>query len=281
MPGPELRLHTLRKAVASFRSTPGRQGRVVTLEDTDEVLVAGDLHGNLENFRRLLQRADLAQQPRRHLVLQEAVHGPYQYPTGGDKSHQLLDLIAALKCQYPQRVHFLLGNHELSQVTNRRITKNDADLNDLFRLGVETAYGPRADEVYAIYEELLDAVPVAVRTPNRIFVSHSVPSAGHLLEFDLAALRGEPTDPAEVLPGGSIHSLVWGRDVREETVADFLRKADADLLITGHIPCERGFDLPSPRHLIVDCMTTPAGFALLPTNRTLTPDELVSHAFLL
>ena len=59
------------------------------------VLVAGDLHGHVENFRQLLIRADLANHPRRHFVLQEVLHGPFLYPGGGEKSHQLLDLVAA------------------------------------------------------------------------------------------------------------------------------------------------------------------------------------------
>src|SRR5207248_1103980 len=78
------------RAARACRDTRGRLGRLVRLE-ADEVLAAGDLHGHLENFRRLLQRADLAGHPRRHLVLQELVHGLFEYPQGGDKSHQLLD----------------------------------------------------------------------------------------------------------------------------------------------------------------------------------------------
>src|SRR5947209_6550944 len=119
MPDPIRHLTTLRRAVVAFRSTPGRRGRVGYLEDVDEVLVAGDLHGNLENFKTVLQRAELAAHPRRHLVLQEVVHGPHRYPAGGDKSHQLLDLLAALKCQFPRQVHFLMGNHELAQWTGK------------------------------------------------------------------------------------------------------------------------------------------------------------------
>jgi len=149
MPDPVRILSTLRRAIQCFRQTPGRRGRVVDLQDVDEVLVAGDLHGNLENFRQLLTRANLAQNPRRHFVLQEVVHGPYFYPAGGDKSHQLLDLTAALKCQFPRQVHFLLGNHELAQCTQRRVSKGDLDLNEVFREGVGTAYGGRAPEVYA------------------------------------------------------------------------------------------------------------------------------------
>ena len=165
MPEPDRRLHTLQRAAQAFRATPGRKGRVVALQDLDEVLVGGDLHGDVENFRRLMTRADLAKHPRRHLVLQEVIHGPFRYPLGGDKSHQLLDLVAALKCQFTRQVHLLMGNHELAQCTQRRVSKGDLDLNEVFREGVGTAYGGRAPEVYAAYLELLAVVPVALRTP--------------------------------------------------------------------------------------------------------------------
>src|SRR5919204_3681296 len=176
MPDPDRLLHTLRQAARAFRATPGRRGRVVYLEGADDVLAAGDLHGNLENFKLLLRRADLGNRPRRHLVLQELVHGPHRYPAGGDKSHQLLDLLAALKCQYPRQGHLLLGNHELAQWTDQAIAKVDSDLNVLFREGVATAYGAHAATIYAAYEELFAVVPLAVPTPKRILLGHSLAS---------------------------------------------------------------------------------------------------------
>ncbi len=276
MPDPEKLLTTLRRAAEAFRSTPGRRGRVVAAADCDEVLVAGDLHGNLENFRVLLKLADLAAHPRRHFVLQEVVHGPFRYPGGGgDKSHQALDLVAALKVQYPRRVHFLLGNHELSQRTNRRIEKADQDLNVLFRQGVETAYGGHADRVYAAYLDLFDAASLAVRAPNRVFLSHSLPSAKRLEAFDLAALEGEALAEKELVLGGAAHALVWGRDTSPDNAAAFLRKVDADLLITGHIPCEQGFAAPNDRQLILDSLGAPACCCLFPTDRPLSHDELL------
>src|SRR5271168_2361882 len=109
MPNPERLLSTLNQAVRAFRATPGRRGHVVYLPLEAEVLIAGDMHGSVENFRLLLKIAELAKNPHKHLVLQEVVHGPFLYTGGGDKSHQLLDLIAALKCQFPTRIHYLLG----------------------------------------------------------------------------------------------------------------------------------------------------------------------------
>jgi Calcineurin-like phosphoesterase len=281
MPDPERLLPTLRRAAQCFRDTPGRRGRFVQLQGATEVLVAGDLHGNLDNFRRLLNRAALVARPTRHLVLQELVHGPYQYPAGGDKSHQLLDLTAALKCQFPRQVHYLLGNHELSQWTGRRVCKGDSDLNAEFRKGITAAYGPRAEEVHALYEELFRVVPLALRTANRVYLSHSLPPESRLLTWDPAALeRDEPVD-GDLLPGGAVHSLVWGRDLRAETAAAFLRKVDADLLVTGHVPCEQGFDVPNDRQLVLDSLGSPAAYCLFPADRPLKHDELLACVNLL
>lgn len=277
----DLRLQTLRKAIAAFRATPGRRGRVVALQDADDVLVAGDMHGQVENFRRLLLLADLARHPRRHLVVQELIHGPFAYPTGGDKSHQLLDLVCALKCQFPRQVHFLIGNHELSQLTDRPISKNDIDLNELFVQGARAAYGARGDEVYAAYRELFAVLPAALRTANRAFLSHSLPTANRMDEFDLAALEAEPTREADLRPGGALFALVWGRDVRPENAAAFLQKVEADILITGHVPCEAGYDFPSPRHVILDSQGASAGVCLLPAGRPVTPEELAGCVRLL
>ena len=276
MPDADRLLYTLRRAVQAFRETPGRRGRLVELQGAAEVLVAGDLHGNIENFRRLLQRADLAKYPARHLVLQEVIHGPFVYPGGGEKSHQLVDLMAALKCHFPRQAHFLLGNHELSQALGRRIAKGDLDLNDLFREGVRSAYGARADEIYAAYLDLFAAVPLALRTANRVFLSHSLPPAPLLPQFDLSVLERDAASPDDLQPGGTVHALVWGRDTRAENAAAFLQKVDADLLITGHVPCDDGFEAPNDRQLILDSLGAPAAYCLFPTDRPLTHPDLIA-----
>lgn len=276
MPDPVRLRRTLEQAARLFRETPGRRGRCLRLEDVDEVLVAGDMHGHVENFRAILQRADLGKHPRRHLVLQELVHGPFSYPMGGDKSHQLLDLLAALKCQYPKQVHMLLGNHELSEWTQRAITKADQDLNALFRQGVEAAYGNQANDIYAGYCELFAAVSLAIRTPNRIFLSHSLPRRALLESFDPTILELDEHDEKDWSPGGTLFALVWGRDTAADTARAFLAKVDAELLITGHIALENGFEAPNEFQLILDSLGSPAAYCLFPTDRPLTHAELLA-----
>jgi len=276
MPQPDRLLNTLRQAARAFRQTPNRVGRLVRLPAGAEVLVVGDMHGSVENFRLLLRQADLAGHPARHLVLQEVVHGPFRYPAGGDKSHQLLDLVAALKCQYPDRVHFLLGNHELAEWQGQRIAKGLENQNDLFVFGVENAYAGWAPQILEAYHELFAAADLAIVTANRVWISHSLPSSRRLGTFDPADLERDEPRPEDLEFGGTVHALVWGRDVSEANAAAFLARVDADLLITGHIPCEDGYMTPNPRQLILDAMRTPACFCLFPTDRPITLAELVS-----
>ena len=87
MPDPDRLLKTIKAAVQHFRATPGRRGRVVCLHGATDVLVGGDMHGHVENFRALLDRAKLREHPTRHLVVQELVHGTREYPGGGDNAY--------------------------------------------------------------------------------------------------------------------------------------------------------------------------------------------------
>lgn len=276
MPDPVRLLNTIQKAADAFRRTPGRTGRLVELADAEDVLVAGDLHGHVVNFGKLLGFADLSRHPRRHFVVQELIHGVNHYPDGGEQSHRLVDLIAATKCLYPDRVHYLLGNHELAQWTNRAISKNNQDLNQLFRLGVETAYGLQGDNIYEAYKELFRAIPAAIRLPNRVFLSHTCPGKKRLADWSLADLKKEILGEADISLGGGLHAAVWGRETAAATVQKYLEIVDADLLVSGHIPTDKGHETPNDRQLILDCKDENASACLIPCDRPLTQADLLA-----
>ena len=88
-------------------------------------------------------------------------------------------------------------------------------------------------------------------------------------------LEKEELAPKDLILGGSVHSLVWGSELRKEHVEEFLKQVDADLLITGHIPCEQGYMVPNDRQMILDALGTPACYCLFPTDRPLTQQELL------
>lgn len=270
------RLNTIRRATELTRATPGRAGGMITPERVEEIMVVGDLHGNLPAFTEVLRRAALDRHPGRHLILQELIHGKLMYAGDrGDRSHQLLDLFTALKCQYADRVHLILGNHELSELTGRVIVKDGETLNEKFRHGITTAYGAAAGEVFEAYQGLFAALPLAIRTANRVFVCHTLPDGDALDALDLDLLKAD-TWPAEAMVRhGTIYALTWGRDTAGETADRFAAMVDADWFITGHQPCDEGFRLANHRQIIIDGTDPFPAYCLFPTTKPMTIGSLL------
>jgi hypothetical protein len=276
MPDPQKVLATIRRATELLRATPGRFGAIIAPEQATDVMVVGDLHGNLRTFKKVLAIADLDRHPGRHLVLQELIHGPHMYPDdGGDRSHQLLDVVAALKCQYPARAHLIMGNHELSELTDRNIGKEGEALNIKFRRGIETAYGASAGEVHESYKKLFAALPLALRTPNRVYVCHTIPDARDLDSLDLALLNVDQWPEPAMQRRGTIYALTWGRDTSAETADRFAAMVDADLFVTGHQPCDEGFRQANHRQVIIDGTDPRPCYCLFHASEPLSIESLV------
>jgi hypothetical protein len=277
MPDPMKILTAIRRATALIRATPGRSGGIITLDKADEVMVVGDLHGNISAFKEILALAALDRQPGRHLVLQELIHGPLTYPDDrGDRSHQLLDVFTALKCVYPDRVHHILGNHELSELTGRSIGKDGEGLNAKFRRGVETAYGSLAGDIHESYKALFGSLPLALRTANRVYVCHTLPDAIDLDTLDFELLKADSWPEEAMKRRGTIYALTWGRDTTPENADRFAARVDADFFVTGHQPCELGFRMANHRQIIIDGTNPYPSYCLFPAEQPVTIESLLA-----
>ena len=258
------------------RATPSRVGNVLTFaaDNAADVLVSADLHGHRRNYDAILALADLDRHPRRHLIMQEVCHGGPTYPDGGCMSHRMLEDVAKLKVRYPERVHFLLSNHELSELTDFPIMKSRKMLNVMFRLGLKAAYGDQADAVRAAAMEFIASCPLAARIGQTVFVSHSCPEHSDIDCFD-AEVLARPYAKRDLCDGGAAFRTVWGRDFRSQNAAAFAKTVNAKCLIHGHEPCPMGYRIPNDRQIIIDCCGDQAYVALLPTDRELTHAQAV------
>jgi hypothetical protein len=271
---------SLRQAATANLKTACREGNVICLDEqrADDVLVSADLHGNRVNFERLLRIADLDNATRRHIVMQEVCHGGPTYPTGdgGCMSHLLLEDIAALKNSYPDRVHFILSNHELAELTDFPIMKASRMLNLSFRTGMQELYGSAVEDVRAAYSDFLRTCPLAVRLASGIFVCHSAPANTDRDGFDTDVLQ-QTLKESDFGPHTPLFKLVWGRDFREENARAFAKLVDAELLIHGHEPCADGFRVPNSRQIILDCCGDEARYVLLPTGTQLSQQDVIDR----
>lgn len=269
-------IETFEQAAAANRATPARKGNVIVLttENSSDVMVTADLHGQRERFEKILKLAALDEHPQRHLILQEVCHGGPTYPgEPACMSHRLLEDVARLKVKYPERVHFLLSNHELAELTEFPIMKGGKLLNLTFRLGLQHVYGVDADRVRNAYCQFLRSCPLAVKLDRPgVFISHSLPSRTDRLPFDATVFDRELRD-SDLREFGPAFELVWGRDYRSDNAAAFADLVDAQLLVTGHEPCADGFATPNPHQVILDCCGQRACYLLLPTDQELTASD--------
>jgi hypothetical protein len=240
---------TFAAATEANLHTPSRQGNIIVLDGSvaDELMVTGDLHGHRRNFNLIRRIADLEKHPRRHVLIQEVCHGGPTYPqNGGCMSHAVLEDVAKFKVQFPDRVHFILANHELAELTDYPIQKNKQMLNLQFRLGLQQMYGMASEKVREAYMPFLQSCPLAVRMPNGVFISHSLPEGVDSRTFD-TTIFSRPIPLLEYFDRKAVFDLVWGRDYRPENAAAFAQMVGAKVLIHGHEPCPEGFRVPNRR----------------------------------
>jgi len=272
-----------RKAARANRKTRARSGNVIHLTDehADDVMVTADLHGHRHNFSELLRIADLDKQTRRHLVLQEVCHGgPVSGDGGACLSYVLLEEVAQLKCDYADRVHFIMSNHELAEMTDYPILKGQRMLNLSFRSGLQEQYGDDTDKVRGAYLDFLQSCPIAVRIGEDVLVTHSLPEALDMEPFD-ETIFDRPLEPDDYAEHGSLFNMVWGRDYRQKNAQAFAELVDAKVLIHGHEPCEQGYVVPNKLQVILDCCGDPAAYVILPADRPLTQEDVVERIELL
>ncbi|MCA9245262.1 MAG: hypothetical protein KDA32_15000, partial [Phycisphaerales bacterium] len=201
---------TLREAAALIREDPNRKGALLEFGAAGQLIMTGDMHGSVRNFEKLQRYCQLERSPARSVVLHELIHTELDYSTRRDDSINLLVRAAEWKCKYPDNVFFLQSNHELAQWKRQEITKGGRSVLDDFDQGVRAAYGGGADTVMSAVDEYIAALPLAARTRNGVFMSHSLPDPLMFDMLDMSLFEREPTE-SELSPGGLAYSLVWGR----------------------------------------------------------------------
>ena len=246
-------------------------------ELADEVMVTGDVHGHRRNFDRIRRIAALDGHPRRHLVLQEVCHGGPSYPhDAGCMSHTILEDVAALKAKYPERVHFILGNHELAELSDYPIQKNRQLLNLLFRQGLQQMYGPAAEEVrQAILRflvELSAGGPAAAGSVHLAQLARGRRPSGIRPVGPRPRARGRGLFRAS----GRFPAGVGPRLPPRERPG-VCRTGRGQVLITGHEPCREGFVAPNDLQIILDCCGDKAAYVILPVGVELSHAEILER----
>ncbi len=243
-----------------------RAGSIDRIESPGTLIASGDLHDNPTAFTTLVKVAGLSPSgeptdspspvyaPPIHLTLHEIIHSD-RLMNGMDFSHRALVRVAALKAAFPERVHVLLGNHELSQIVGAGIIKDGIKVVEAFNMGVEYAFGSDASMVNDAIAEFVRAMPLALRCVcprGDILCAHSIPAPAMMQRFDPTVLSRALT-PEDYEPRkGAAHLMVWGRGYDAEQLEDLVERWGVNMFILGHEKAEHGVKLIEPCAIILN-----------------------------
>ena len=257
--------------------SPMRQEQVVHLPAEGEVWMTGDMHDHRRNFDKLLNAVDLGNNPQRHLVLHELIHGDHVDSTGAEDSWQTLYRAAELKSNYPGQVHFLLANHDLAQIHGEGIMKSGTSVCEAFTAGLKRDFGAVYQRVNISLIEFLLSLPLAIRAPNGLFFCHSLPTDLQIETFDFTVFDRPLIGTDYKRRVGPVYQLIWGRGVTPIGVDLFLEKVGASMVITGHQPQDSGFSANGERHLIIASDHNQGVFLPMDLSVQYTMDELIER----
>jgi energy-coupling factor transporter ATP-binding protein EcfA2 len=222
------------------RSSHGVPGTLVELPGEVAPILVGDLHGNLDNLLKILSEnrfLDDLEAGRAALVcLGDAVHreedGKLREMTS---SVVMMDLFFKLMLAFPERVYYLLGNHDSF---SDEVTKEGVDQGPLWR---NTLCELRGEGYADLMQSFYDLSPV-VAVSTDFVACHAGPPQGAIRRADLVELRLHPKLK---------YQLTWTRLRRPGRPAGYTRRdvkvfqrsvglAKRGTLVVSHNPRDDG-----------------------------------------
>jgi hypothetical protein len=239
------------------RGDPFRQGHLIQLPDYGQVIMTGDFHGYLVNFKKLQWYADLERSFLRHVIIHELIHSNGRHPEDGirqmeeDCSCMLLIEAAKWKIEFPDQVHFLLGNHDLAQITAREISKGGTASIANFNKWIFSQFGAEAGaKIIEKISEFLISFPLATKCANRLWFSHSLPSPLAMDDFDFSIFDRD-WRAEDMIPRGSVYETVWGRSHYPDQLKELADILNVDFFVLGHQGQEEGYAAFNDRLIIL------------------------------
>lgn len=228
-----------------------RSANLVTLPAAGDLVITGDIHGHRRNFERIVSYSNLENNPDRHLIFQEIIHGGVEDEKGGCLSFEVLAEAVKLKVNFPDKVHFILANHDTAFINNSDVMKGGKEMNASMRAALKRRFGNNMKAVESAIERFLFSQPLAVKTPNRIWISHSLPSDRMVDKFDFS-IFDRNLKVVDIVRPHSAYLLTWGRGHSDESLQFFASKLNVDLFVLGHQVQETGWTSNNKNLIIID-----------------------------
>lgn len=227
-----------------------RHGNLVSLPPVGALVATGDIHGHRRNFEKITAYANLANNPDRHVVLQEIIHGGPEDSNGGCLSYELLFDVVRYKLRFPHQVHIIMGNHDAAFINDSKVMKDGKEMNQPMLSALDQQFQEHSTDVKQVIKRYLLSQPLAVKANNRIWMSHSLPDDRFADQFTPEILNRQLTIEDCRKPG-SAHLLIWGRNHSQTLLDKMAALFDVDIFILGHQPQQNGWEQAGENLIII------------------------------
>jgi hypothetical protein len=129
--------------------------------------------------------------------------------------------------------------------------KSGKEMNAAMRAAMQRRFGSRTKDVESAIERFLFSQPLAVRCPNRIWISHSLPSDRMIGKFDFSIFHRK-LKISDIVRPNSAYLLTWGRGHSGKTLEFLAQQLDVDLFVLGHQIQETGWMSNNENLIIID-----------------------------
>jgi diadenosine tetraphosphatase ApaH/serine/threonine PP2A family protein phosphatase len=241
-------IENMEKTIRLLRGERGKIGyleiteRLVRLGSSGEVLVIGDLHGDLESLLHILGASGFTQKMTQREDAFLVFLG--DYGDRGPQSAEIYSLVLKLKLAFPRQIVLLRGNHEGPE--DLMASPHDLPLN------FQARFKENWKLAYSKVRELFHYLSNAVIVEERYLMVHGglspeITSAQDLATANLTHPEKEFledllwSDPDETVNGISPSPRGAGKLFGKNVTEKVLRKLNVRILIRGHEPCREGF----------------------------------------
>ncbi|MGB9844967.1 MAG: metallophosphoesterase family protein [Methanothermobacter tenebrarum] len=206
------------------------RGGLIEVGGSENLLVVTDLHGNLRDFKTYLK------------IWEEDYNRGCPIVFTGDFIHSMgyedgsVEILETLRVYYRRYKNFylLLGNHEWSHITGIDVFKGGINQSLSFERLLNEKFGDHWMEKLESYKRFFKELPFAVKTENKVFISHAGPSR-HIKGID---------DMINIKENGyqspAVYEMLWNRygSYLEDDIDEFLKRVECNAMIVGHTPVD-------------------------------------------
>jgi hypothetical protein len=243
-------LELLNQGIHANHEDKFRRKNIVLLPSSGELIVSGDLHGHQRNLDRIITYSDLEHHPERHVVFQEIIHGGPKTEEGGCLSYRVLLHVVRYKLQFPDQVHLIIGNHDTAFITNTEVMKDGREMNRAMGWALKQEFPENYSEISQALQDFLFSQPLAVKTANGLWMSHSLPADRWRGEFNPHVLV-KTVKISDCAKPGNVYLLTWGRNMSQPWLNELATMFKARLFILGHQPQPQGWNQAGDNLLLI------------------------------